>query len=337
MASTSMDFDWCIAPVTRQAFFEQSYEKTHLVVRRGQRDYYSALLSIDDIDRAVTTLGLSSPEISVVKAQTTITEADFAYESGFVDSVRVMQLFADGATIILSNLQERLPMLATFCRALEEAFSSRIQTNIYLTPAHSQGFRAHYDNHDVIVQQVSGTKEWRIYDMPVVLPLTSQGFDPHDVPIGELTDSFVLEPGDMAYIPRGLTHDAVATDETSLHITTGLMTRPYADLIAEAVLEAAHSDPLFRHALPPGHARDDFDAAAMQAHFSMLMARLVERTSMEPLLAAARSQFIANRVPRAHGQMAQMAALDQCQSRPEGVQGAGGVALGRGVDDVDAD
>ena len=315
----SMSFDKAIAPVTPQAFFEQSFEKKHLVIRRGQADYYSSLLTSADIDWAVSTLGLSVPEVNVVQADREITAADFAYGSGFVDPVAVNQLFAEGATIIMSNLQERLPKLAMFCRELEKVFSARVQTNIYMTPANSQGFKAHYDGHDVLVLQVEGTKEWRIYDTPVHLPLEEQAFNPHDVPIGEMTDSFVLEPGDMVYVPRGLTHDAVSTDQTSLHITTGLMMRSWADVMVEVVRKMALSDAEFREGLPPGFANEGFDGSGAEAKFAALLGKLSGAT-LDPVLNEFREDFIATRLPRAHDQLAQMARLDALG--PDSVMGA---------------
>lgn len=305
----SMSFDQVIAPVTRDAFFADSFEKKHLVIRRGQPDYYSSLLSTADIDWAVTTLGLSTPEVNVVQADRDITAADFAYESGFTDPLSVSKLFDEGATIIMSNLQERLPKLAEFCRALEKVFSARVQTNIYLTPAHSQGFKAHYDGHDVLVLQVEGTKEWRIYDTPVHLPLQEQGFNPHDVPIGEETDRFVLEPGDMVYVPRGLTHDAVSTDQTSLHITTGLMTRSWADVMVEAVRKLALNDSAFRESLPPGFANEGFDMSGAEAKFAALLGRISGAT-LPPILNEFSADFIGTRLPRAHNQMAQLSRMD---------------------------
>jgi hypothetical protein len=305
----SMSFDKAIAPVTPQAFFEQSFEKKHLVIRRGQADYYSCLLTSADIDWAVSTLGLSVPEVNVVQADREISATDFAYDSGFIDPVAVNQLFAEGATIIMSNLQERLPKLAMFCRELEKVFSARVQTNIYMTPANSQGFKAHYDGHDVLVLQVEGTKEWRIYDTPVHLPLEEQAFNPHDVPIGEMTDSFVLEPGDMVYVPRGLTHDAVSTDQTSLHITTGLMMRSWADVMVEAVRKMALSDAEFREGLPPGFANEGFDTSGAEAKFAALLGKL-SGVTLDPVLNEFREDFIATRLPRAHGQLGQMARLD---------------------------
>lgn len=75
----------------------------------------------------------------MTRADGNITSADYAYETGVIDPVRVSQLFADGATVILSGLHDRLPELGRFCRALEAVMSSRVQTNIYMTPANSQG------------------------------------------------------------------------------------------------------------------------------------------------------------------------------------------------------
>jgi len=302
------DFDWTIAPVDRDDFFAHSFEKKHLVIRRGQADYYSDLLSTGDIDWALTTLGLSVPEVNITRADATITATDFAYGTGLVDPVAATRLFADGATIILSNLQERLPKLADFCRALEKVFSARVQTNIYLTPAHSQGFKAHYDGHDVLVLQVEGTKEWRIYDTPVALPLADQGFDPHDVPIGAETDRFLLEPGDMVYVPRGLTHDAVSTDQTSLHITTGLMVRSWADLLTEAVRMMAHDNVEFREALPPGFTDEGYDVGPAIEKFAALLAK-VASADLEPVLQEFREDFIGSRLPRVHGQMAELARM----------------------------
>ena len=239
-----------------------------------------------------------------------ITPADYAFETGHVDPVRLARRFAEGGTVILSGLHERLPKLAQYTRALEAVMSCRVQTNIYMTPGGNQGFRPHYDSHDVIVLQLEGTKEWRIYDSPVELPLSSQAFAPGALPIGEETDSFVLEPGDMAYIPRGLAHDAVATDQTSLHITTGLMFRTWADLVAEAAQLMAHKDPAFRRALPPGFANSHYDLDSLAPQLGALLQRLAETAPTRPLLDEFRNDFIATRQPRVGGQLTQVARLD---------------------------
>ncbi|MBF9059719.1 hypothetical protein HKCCSP123_11050 [Rhodobacterales bacterium HKCCSP123] len=309
MTSQDPSFDWTISPTTADTFFAEHFEKKPLRVARNDPGYYADLLSFEDIDRVVTSMGLAVPEISVTRAGGNITPADYAYETGFIDPVRVNQLFADGATVILSGLHERLPKLARFCRALEAVFSARVQTNIYMTQAQSQGFKAHYDDHDVIVLQIAGTKEWRLYDTPIELPLASQGFDPGEIEVGEETERFLLQPGDMLYVPRGLAHDAVATGEPSLHITTGLMTRSWADVLVEAVNIMAHRDPMLRRSLPPGYANPGYDYGRHQAEFEEMLGRIASEAPLGKLMESFKQDFLTGRVPRVEGQMAQLARL----------------------------
>ena len=277
-------------------FFAEYFEKGHLVVKRNDPAYWRGLLTFADVDHVVSTMGLHAPEITVTKAADpgggdrdadhapAIRPTDYTDEHGQIDPVRVSKLFAEGSTVILSGQQERLPKLAQFSRALEARLSCRVQTNIYLTPAGHQGFRPHYDSHDVIVLQLEGCKEWRIYDTPVELPLPSQAFEPSAFPIGAETDRFVLEPGDMVYVPRGLAHDAVATDTTSLHVTTGLMFRSFADLVVEAARLAAHKDPIFRRALPPGFASPGVDLDTMADQLTGLLHHLAETAPARDLV-----------------------------------------------------
>jgi ribosomal protein L16 Arg81 hydroxylase len=143
------------------------------------------------------------------------------------------------------------------CRQLEADFSCPVQTNIYLTPPNAQGFQTHYDNHDVLVLQVEGRKRWRLYDAPVGTPYRGERFTPGRFAETEPREELVLEPGDVLYVPRGLMHDAVneGDDQASLHITTGLLAKTWADFLLEAVSEAALRTPALRRALPPGYAR----------------------------------------------------------------------------------
>jgi hypothetical protein len=102
-----------------------------------------------------------------------------------------------------------------------------------------------------------------------------------------------------------------------LHITTGLLTRSWADLVTEAVVAVAHKDPAFRASLPPGHARGDFDMSAMEATFADLLQRLQSEASLPDLVNDIRSEFISNRVPRVPGQMRQLARLAELTADSE--------------------
>ena len=68
-----------------------------------------------------------------------------------------------GATLVLSQMHEVHLPLGRFCRGLEQIFLHPAQCNIYLTPPGAQGFRTHYDTHDVLILQVQGEKLWRYW------------------------------------------------------------------------------------------------------------------------------------------------------------------------------
>jgi len=245
-------YRWVIDPMTPDEFQSRYYEKAVCHIRRDYPSYFSELLTIDQLDRVLTTGLAKYPEISLVQNEKNIRSQDYVDADDRVDPVRATRLFRQGATIIYTHLHDRLPSLGRLCEGLERRFSSRMQTNIYLTPPSAQGFAPHWDTHDVFILQVSGTKHWRIYDTKIPLPLRGQHFDStlHDT--GPVNMEFDLLPGDVAYIPRGAIHSAVSSADTSLHITTGLTAYTWTDLLLQAVVAAGMNDVSLRENLPMG-------------------------------------------------------------------------------------
>ena len=253
-----------LAPITVREFFADYYEKKPLLIRRRAPSYFGDLLTLADVDRVLTTGHLRPGQIDVVNAGAAepIKGKDFATPSGVVDPARVAGLFANGATIIFQRLNHSVPRLAEFCAGLEAEFTQPFQMNVYLTPPRSQGFKRHYDTHDVFVIQVIGSKQWKLYGTPVELPLAGHSFDSDKQDAGPLSRSFRLKQGDVLYVPRGLVHDAVSTGETSLHITVGVLSYTWADMMADTVSAVCRSDLRFRRSLPAGFAHATFNATA---------------------------------------------------------------------------
>ena len=303
------DFARAIAPMTPQTFLAEVFEKRHLVIHRDDPTYFADLLTVSDIDAVLTGTMLPADEMNMVNTGRPIPAENYSTAAGHVDPVRAAQEFAAGGTIILPGLQRRLPRLAAYCRALEQVFSCDLQTNIYFTPDNAQGFRTHYDSHDVIVLQVHGSKTWKIYESALELPLRSQPFSPEGFTPGKVIDEFVLHAGDMAYVPRGLVHDAIATTEMSLHITTGLLGHAWVDLLLEAVAAYAQTDVTLRRSVTPGLANDGADLGAAVAHLQALMARAAAGIAPEKVVKAHAAEFRARRAPVVPGHFLQRAAL----------------------------
>jgi bifunctional lysine-specific demethylase and histidyl-hydroxylase MINA len=253
-------FAWLLDPLSTAEFERTFYQKKVLVVPRQAPRYYSELLSVEELDRVLGTHASRFPDLSIVQTGRDIPSSQYTEGDHVVDPVRAARLFAEGATLVFSQLHNRVPPLARLCTTLGRLFSSRMQTNIYLTPPNAQGFDAHWDTHDVFVLQVSGSKRWTIYDTPITLPLRGQEFDPAKHKPADPTLEFELKAGDMAYIPRGAYHSARSTDEVSLHVTTGLIAFTWTDLFLQGIAAAAEKDVALRENLPFGFEDARFSA-----------------------------------------------------------------------------
>jgi len=163
-----------------------------------------------------------------------------------------------GCSVRLNYPQEHSDSVWQFCSQLENWFGMGVSSNCYLTPKGSGGFAPHYDDVDVFLLQTEGAKQWKLYaDSKMGIRLArDSSVNFHEKDIGKPSHEFVLEKGDLLYMPRGTIHMGRSLgDEPSLHLTvsTGLKTTWY-DFMSETLqsaLEVAHEeDEEFRQSMP---------------------------------------------------------------------------------------
>ncbi|MFC5924963.1 cupin domain-containing protein [Micromonospora vulcania] len=232
---------------------------------------FTDLFSPTDADELLSRRGLRTPFLRVAKDGQLVPAARWTGGGGagaeIGDQVldeRILEQYADGATLVLQGLHRIWPPLVDFARDLGLALSQPLQINAYLTPAGSQGFATHYDTHDVFVLQVDGRKHWRIHPPVLPDPLEKQTWGGRADEVtataqGPAALDVVLAPGDALYLPRGWLHSAQAQDASSLHLTVGIraLTR-YA--LVEELLALAAEDQRLRAGLPFGTDVADPDA-----------------------------------------------------------------------------
>ncbi|MYH26009.1 MAG: hypothetical protein F4156_12405 [Holophagales bacterium] len=289
-------YAWLLDPLPPAEFENDYYEQRFLHIRRNAPAYYAGLLSVSDLDTVLGTHSAGHRDIKLVRADGDVASREYANDAGRVQPLEVARHFDDGATIIFNQLQTRVPTLARLCGALGRRFSSRAQTNVYLTPPEEQGFAPHWDTHDVFVLQISGTKRWSIYDTKVKLPLRGQGFE-RGTPPGDVTDELELGPGSALYIPRGLMHSARSTGQTSLHITLGLTAFTWAEFLVESVTAAALEEESLRRNLPREFAREEFPLAERERLFGEKLAFVQSRFDAEVVWRRFADEVLAADVP----------------------------------------
>jgi lysine-specific demethylase/histidyl-hydroxylase NO66 len=278
---------------------------------------FEDLLTLADVDAILTERGLRFPAIRLVKDGQTLTPSSYTKSirlqsrevDDFVDPGRVLQHFSDGATIVLQALHRYWEPLSHFCRELELALTHPVQVNVYLTPPHARGLSVHYDTHDVFVLQVSGTKLWKVWGSATALPLAHQRRTDEFLDPGASAIEVELTPGDCLYIPRGFLHAAETAASESTHMTVGILTYRWMDVM-KSVMERAGDELFMREALPPGfgHAPEKLESEVADR-----LTRLVEWVGTLDPRATARSfadKFWAGRTPVLTGQLHQILALE---------------------------
>ena len=295
---------YLISPISKTEFFKTYHEKEALLSKHNDANRFHGLLSIDRIDEIIASTELPPSSLDMVRKEPPIERSYYTFKNGNIDRGAVIRHYQEGATIILPQLHLADEILAKFCRSLENVFSSHVQTNIYLTPGSSQGFNTHFDDHDVFVIQLSGTKKWRLYQKPIDNPYRGESFNTKDYKAGELQKEFELKEGECVYIPRGLMHDAISVGEkASLHITVGLIVKKWADLMLEALSEVAIRNPKFRRSLPPGFARPGYNNKSAKIYFDELINEFQKISYFDKVFEVIKENFIRERTPNLRGSL----------------------------------
>lgn len=301
-ASARDAFARVLDPLDPGRFFDEVFEDRHELIARDDPERFADLVSIAAIDDFVASHELHAGMIDMTRAEPQIMRNQFIQDNDVIDRSAVMRLYQDKGTLIAPHFHSYHKPLADFVRALEPVFSAQIQTNIYLTPPGAQGFRTHYDNHDVFVLQVSGSKKWRLYNTPVDKPFRGEGFEPGVHDVGEPEQEFLLHAGDTVYIPRGMMHDADSFDDhSSLHITLGLVAKTWADLVLESISKVALGMDSMRRALPPGYANPDFDRGPAREQFAAFIAEIADKAEFDDPLDIVAEDYLKGRAPALGG------------------------------------
>jgi hypothetical protein len=131
---------------------------------------------------------------------------------------RIAQFHARNYSVRFPELRPLSAELDRLARALEMVLHQPVTASAFWSRA---GMRApvHYDDHDLLVVQLRGTKRWYVSSKPSELNNTWKAI-PDSAPDLGPHQAFDVRPGDMVYLPRG-TYHSVDSDSGSLHVSIG--------------------------------------------------------------------------------------------------------------------
>ncbi|MEV7676610.1 cupin domain-containing protein [Streptomyces sp. NPDC088752] len=247
----------------------------------GRSGFFDGLLGWPDINRVLRSHALPKHSVVVTKGGRRV--PDEAYTQvvpRYPDQLSAAHLtetrlcaralgtfLRNGASLALNGLEDHHGPLAELIRDLEARLRVRVYANAYMAWGDTSGLSAHWDDHDVLVLQISGRKHWSVLPPTQPFPMEGAGTLEHP-PAMETARGIVLTAGDVLYLPRGWWHLVTPVNEPSLHLTLGFTRRTGAHFM-EWLAADLRKEVEFRRDLPRGA-----DAGDRQEHLTRLRAAL---------------------------------------------------------------
>ncbi len=145
---------------------------------------------------------------------------------------RFAKLGAKPWTLLVDAVDRVVPAVADLVTPFAFVPNWRIDDVMVSYASDGGGVGAHFDRYDVFLIQGLGRRRWRIGGAcDAATPRL-----PHDdlnlIADFDATDEWILEPGDMLYLPPGIAHDGVALGDDCMTYSIGFRAPSRGELIA---------------------------------------------------------------------------------------------------------
>jgi hypothetical protein len=272
-----------LAPLTTDQFVGHYQRREYLHLSRKPESCDEAV-TVQDLDTLFQMQRLPVTMFEVCRSGVMLPMEEWSRIAGpshrperFALTERLLDLFGEGATVIVNGAHHSIPRLARTCRRLTAEMGLDVRANVYMTPPGAQGFSRHSDEHEVIVVQIHGSKSWRLFP---------QSGAP--VPIE-------MKEGDLLYVPCGLAHEAEAQKDASIHVTLGLVPI-YGYQLIEELATLARTIPAFQQ--PVGAVFGPLRGVGLtEMEFTGRLNALMREVPVHVLLERRRIESIRNQVP----------------------------------------
>ncbi|MGP1353018.1 MAG: JmjC domain-containing protein [Parasphingopyxis sp.] len=208
-------------------------------------------------------------------------DGDWSVEHGPLPEARFDTLGEAPWTLLVQAVDHHVPDVAALIAPFRFVPNWRIDDVMVSYASDGGGVGPHFDQYDVFLIQGLGQRRWQI-GQPCD---DTSALRPHDelrlLADFETTDEWVLEPGDMLYIPPGIAHDGLAVGDDCMTYSIGFRAPSRSELIAHWVedrLTDMSDDE--RYADPDLAAQDnpgEISAAAIDRLHAMVAETLADR------------------------------------------------------------
>jgi ribosomal protein L16 Arg81 hydroxylase len=241
------NLDDVLSPLPASEFIRDYFGQKFLHLR-GPRGRFSSLFPWPVLNEMLDTHRFVSPRLRLSHGGRTVS-TDLFMKNGYLRAAELTALLRDGATLSVDSVDEIHAPVKALAQHLSRKLLARVNVNLYAGWRTSHGFDTHWDGHDVLVLQVAGRKQWKVYEPTEKYPTKNSIELGRTPPACEPVWDGLLTEGEVLYLPRGWWHVAIPCDEPTLHLTVG-MHKPTGLDIVRWVTEGLQNDERMRMDVP---------------------------------------------------------------------------------------
>jgi len=255
------------------AFLRDYWQKRPLLIR-GAWDAWHNPLDPDEL------AGLACEEHVESRLISHTAKALKAEHGPFPES-RFSKLDKAPWALLVQAVDHHVPDVAALIEPFRFVPNWRIDDVMVSTASHGGGVGAHFDHYDVFLVQGLGQRRWQLGQLcdeqTELLPHDDLRLLAHFEP----TDEWLLEPGDILYVPPRVAHNGVAVGEHCMTYSIGFRAPSRAELIGgwcDDLVEALADDDRYEDpGLPPQDNPGEISSTALAALHAMVTEKLADR------------------------------------------------------------
>lgn len=263
--------DPLLGGLTPKSFLRRYWQKRPLVVRGAFPGFHDPL-GADELASLACEDGVESRLVLVRGGA-----RPFHVVPGPQDEHRLRRLPATHWTLLVQGVDRQVSAVARLRDRFRFVPDWRIDDVMVSFASRFGSVGPHLDSYDVFLIQGLGRRRWRVQLRPD--PALRAGLDLRVLRRFEADADWVLEPGDMLYVPPGIAHHGVALED-SLTYSIGFRAPSHAELLAGALQHRLRGMPAaLRYADPdlgPARQPGEIDRATI-ARLRRIVARELER------------------------------------------------------------
>lgn len=194
--------------LTAQQFLADYWQKKPLLLKQALPDFKSPL-SVDE----VAGLALEEDiESRLIWEKHPSTKSPWSLEHGPFDATALEQLPTTGWSLLVQGVDQWIPEAAQCLNAFDFIPRWRFEDIMISLAPEGGSVGPHVDQYDVFLCQVEGERYWQ-WSETIATDLKFRqdtALNILDQPLPEPTQSALLSPGDVLYLPPGFAHHGVA-------------------------------------------------------------------------------------------------------------------------------